>query len=267
MRIRGTGSTNSSSTGPDNARATAFRKSHQIGQTVQGRVLRHAGSGLAWVNFGSVPLLAQIGSTPPVGARLTFQVQQLYPDIILKEYTAQGGAATGLGKAVQDFHTARAAFEAGLDALPPLPQGEKRFRSALSQQLGENLAQAEQCLALVNACLAGKDSRQLSYLPWLLPEARENELLIWKKTDASMSEAVLGFRLEPFGALQFRAMLRSPLLRYRIYADRPQGAERLGPLLQKGLGLHEWDMACLGSEVLPKRFRGGLLAELLAPLP
>ncbi len=225
---------------------------------------------MAWVAFDGEPLLTNIPNCPPPGSVLSFQVLQLHPEITLKSAPRQNGQGRGLSGGVQDFYAARAAYEAELDGRDTLPAGRDAYHAALDPLLAKLLEQVESAVDEVNANLASASpsrTERLSYVPWIAPDARETEL-VTALPDEGLGRAVLGLRLPPCGAVQIRAMLRPPLLRCRVYAEHPEIAARLAPLLARAVPCPtgEWNLECHGAELMPKRHRGGLLAELLSPL-
>lgn len=277
MRIRSTGSSAGRSVGSGADRGAAFRRLHRPGEYVTGRVLRLENETMAWVAFDGEPLLTTLANCPPPGSQLTFLVQQTHPEIMLKEAPFRHGGSTGsLPDALQSFHAARSAFEALQDGRDPLPAGRAAFLAALKAdsdtELGSALDRVQAAAETINAALAASGpgtqprGERLFYPPWIAPRGRQLELLADLPADG-LGRAVLGLRLPDFGMVQIRAMLRPPLLRCRVYAEAAQNAARLAPLLAAALPRPDapWDMECLGAEPLPRRYRGGLLAELLAP--
>jgi hypothetical protein len=270
MRIRNSEKTSGSSVTGNTERGAGFRRRHRVGEHVQGRIIRVEPGDMAWVAFDGEPLLTNIPNCPPPGTVLGFLVLQLHPEITLKSAPRQNGQGRGLSGGIQDFYAARAAYEAELDGRDTLPAGHDAYHAALDPLLAKLLGQVESAVDDVNANLAGASTprtERLSYVPWIAPDARETEM-VTALPEEGLGRAILGMRLPPCGAVQIRAMLRPPLLRCRVYAEHPESAARLAPLLARAVPCPtgEWSLECHGAEMMPKRYRGGLLAELLAPL-
>ncbi len=62
-----------------------FRKKHCPGQQVQGRIVKYQGHRLAWVSLQGFDLLAYLQTSPPEGKEVWFNIEQLYPQVVLKE--------------------------------------------------------------------------------------------------------------------------------------------------------------------------------------
>lgn len=299
MRIRTTGKSYAASDSTETNRGAAFRRRHRVGDFISGRVIRVERGDMAWVSFEGEPLLTSIPNSPQPGTVLSFQIQQLLPEIVLKEAPSHHrGSGAGLPSTVQNFYAARAAFEAALDAassenktiIDPantestrpdttkdptmLPVGKREYLAALSPELTTLFNRVQDTVEAINTLLSRANPERLerlAYPPWLAPRAREMELLTIPPAappKTGLGKAVLGLRLPPFGVVQIRAMLRPPLIRCRVYAEHPNGATRLAALLLEALPFpdDEWDLQCHGADSLPKRYRGGLPAELLSPL-
>lgn len=261
-------STRSSAAG-NSERSAAFRRRHRQGDLVSGRVVRDAGNGMAWIAFDGEPLLTNIGNCPAPGTVLNFEILQLQPEIRLREApNRKKGRGNGLAVLVQDFFTSRAAFESALDSLDMvLPADQEHFLSVLPPDVHALWERVNQCVQAINSQIANKREERLSYPPWLAPRSRELELLC-TPPDQIWGHAVLGLRLAPFGVVQIRAVLHPPQMRCRVYADQPKNARKLAPLMLAAVPCPqgEWDLTCGAAEKLPKRHRGGLPAELLAPM-
>ncbi|WP_457571038.1 hypothetical protein [Desulfovulcanus sp.] len=62
-----------------------FRQRYRPGDIVQGTIVQVENPGQAWIQVGDLQLLARTNLDYPAGQKLFFLVQQLYPQIILKE--------------------------------------------------------------------------------------------------------------------------------------------------------------------------------------
>ena len=92
MRIRGYGSGYGGSSGRDAERKGAFRRRFQVGDRVRATLLRWERPGFAWVEVGDLELLASLSLEAKPGQMLHFLVKELYPEIVLQEFS--GGAGT-----------------------------------------------------------------------------------------------------------------------------------------------------------------------------
>lgn len=74
-------------------RTRAFQRRHQVGDEVEGVVLRLLGDRQALLEIDNQKMVALLQSFPPEGQLVRFTVTQLHPCIILKE---QASGASGL---------------------------------------------------------------------------------------------------------------------------------------------------------------------------
>ncbi|MBF0481976.1 MAG: hypothetical protein HQK81_05235 [Desulfovibrionaceae bacterium] len=66
-------------------RAGNFRRTHEVGDTVRGRVLRYEPPRRCWVEIDGRELLAEASIEAPVGSFLTFRIISLEPEIVLRD--------------------------------------------------------------------------------------------------------------------------------------------------------------------------------------
>jgi len=259
-------------------RSAAFRRRHKPGDRLTGRVLRREASGLSWVDFAGLALLAEIPSDPAPGEVRLFEVEGTEGRIRLREL---GPARTPLPAALDlaAFRRARARFEALagplLDELAAEPPSQRHAAFtrlvAADPALTEAWAETDAALAGLAADLAALGLGQPGYLPWLLPAARESELAILPPS-GSLHRTDFSFVLPGGPAGQGAGeviLLHSPAqvakCGARLYLERqdlaPLAAE--AALLLTPTGAHT---DILGLHPLPPERRGGVLAALAAGL-
>lgn len=259
-------------------RTADFRKRYRVGDTVRGRLARWESDGLAWVTIDDQPLLTQIHSRHEPGTWLTFEVQQVAPEILLREKRGGGGGGEG-GRAglLQEYNAARTHFESVgfglLRSLSPRGSSPGQRRAALFEALSsaedavrEAYVQVMARNALINARLAPGGPARFFYQPWLLPSARQVELLVrtgpTAKGKTPLMESVLGLELPRLGQVQIRSLGRGGEFGCRIYVARTSQARKI----LRFLSAHAVPGAdLLGVEALPKFAHAGLLAELMLP--
>lgn len=62
-----------------------FRSRHRPGQQVKGRIVGYQGRKMARVRIQDQEFLAYVCSNPPEGQELTFLIESLQPQVVLKE--------------------------------------------------------------------------------------------------------------------------------------------------------------------------------------
>ncbi len=257
------------------SRAAAFRNKYSVGEILKGKLLKWERNKLGWVQINSQSLLANISSSPEPGAVLTFIVQQLYPDIILKEINSSeshsGEQAVNPADLTRLFVTKRAAFEAQSRNVI-----KKNYESATKtgpdklelylKVIGEDSQSAIlffetlKCVSLLNSSLK---TATLHYMPWLMPTALNQEIVLKikkdeKNSDNSFYELFYAFDLSPSAPMRFKIMYKKPQCGFKLLAD-PQSISLL--LSSK---LKETFPEYLGIEKIPANFSGGFLSELLS---
>lgn len=276
MEIFGFGS-GSGGYGRRNDRREAFRRKHVVGQRVIGIFERWQSDSLAWVQVDGHPLLAQLGGSPQPGQRLFFIIKALHPDIVLQEFVPETGGSGGLANHAQVFWDARTGFETLLlqhaDILLAASSPQKRkkkFQDMLREQpaLGASYAKLLQSVEGVDTWLHAHGQGRLLLLPWLMPKAREQELLLASDTQTAdqntgLRRLIFAFTLPAIGACEVRALLRPPQGRYRIFLERMEHAarvqEQLAGMLRPVAG---WELEAGGVGQLQPGVRG-VIAPLL----
>lgn len=251
MRISGYG-TGSGGSGSRGDRREAFRRKHRPGQRVVGCFLRRQDDNLAWVEVDGQQLLAELGATPQPGQRLFFVIKQLEPDIVLQVLEGGGQAGHELGNLVQGLWGARIRFDSQFAAmLDPLREENslEGRRDLFSGFLKQNPDAAAAFAALreaqepVNAWLAAKNEGRLLLVPWMLPQARELEMLVAgsKEQGGALRQLRCTFALPRLGHCELRMLFRPPKGRFRLLLERPEHAacvrETLSGVLGTSLGL------------------------------
>ena len=236
-------------------RTRNFRRSHQVGQVVRGRLVGWEAQGMAWVRFDGQPLLARLPAETPIGALLTFVITALAPDIVLKLVPGKGGQA-GAGELAAAFIAARTAFENAAAGPPPDP-GLALLARVLAR------------LSELNAMLP--QGVRLAYPAWLAPGVRDLEMLIRRKKrdhGPDFLDLQLAGSLPACGAfrVQLLALGDDDSMRasVRVFAENKEAlaprAQAMAEAVARTAGSVE--ATWLGLEPLPRARRGGLLAEL-----
>lgn len=146
---------------PQRSRIQQFRDQHPIGSYLQGEVLSHIDTNRFWVRIGQMTLVALISRTVASGEMLTFFVENLEPEIILKELPTSGLSPVMIAR----FCQARAHFEQRID-IPKGPNWTTRYLAALKND-PQLLAEFMELRASIGAMNARLDSTQaLIYCPW-----------------------------------------------------------------------------------------------------
>jgi len=250
MRISGYGS-GSGGHGGRKDRRKAFRSTHSVGQRVVGAFKGWQDETLAWVEIDGQALLAQLDADPHPGQRFLFVIKQLEPDIMLQVLRPGGAGAMALAQLAQEFWSLRIRFELGMRSLiprlleEPRPEArEKLFFVLLREapEAAEAWAALERSMQEINSWLQTGGKGRLLLAPWLLPQARDFEILETEGKDSGVKlrELVAAFDLPDVGHCELRMLLRPPKARYRLLAERPD----LAAPLQHALG--EVASACAG---------------------
>lgn len=260
--------------GGSSERSARFRKKYSVGQVLQGTLIKWEKSRLGWVQIDDLRLLASILTTPSPGDILTFLVQQLYPDIILKEvgqddFNAQE-AYISPADVTRHFVSSRSAFQSRASSLFKVIAGHKGLSSGerlamllrLLEDEPETAAlffETQKCAADLNSVL--KSSR-LFYMPWMIPVGINQEIVLKIKEpdnpENSFYELLFALDLPPSVPVRFRIMYKKPQCGFKLLADDPN----LSTLLSVNYK-HAFD-EFLGVERIPARSSGGFLSELLS---
>ncbi|WP_027180436.1 hypothetical protein [Maridesulfovibrio bastinii] len=187
MKIFGYGNySNQHKNGSSNKKSVIFRNRYRVGQKLRGTLLKWERQNFGWIEVENLSLLAKIQSTPSVGDILTFIVEQLYPDIILKEITADSGndfSTMTPQEAAGDFIAARAKFESkslrifSQNYLPKLPTYTQFCNFLLSDSNHtDRFFNVLRSVTSLNSFSKGNSI--LLYMPWLIPEGYNHEALI-----------------------------------------------------------------------------------------
>lgn len=234
----------SSSAGQDSAgRAAAFRRSHHVGQILHGKVLRWVRGGMAWVHVGGQELLAQLQTKPEAGVPLRFLVEQLVPDIILKEVDGDAAATAypnvSPGDLIRQYLEARDAFDAVLhdrlwpsiasssDTSPDTSATAPAALAAVATFVSEDaealalFTQVQQHRLNVNLLLTATRSGTLHYLPWLMPEAKGVELLL-PSENAGTARITASAQLPACGRTLIQCLAGTERMAYRLFLERAQ---------------------------------------------
>jgi hypothetical protein len=215
-----------------NPRTKELRDTYRPGDHLQGRVLTRPRSGLAWIDFHGRPLLARILTPVHVGRMVDFQIISLNPQIVLRQ-TGPGTPEEGedMSLLVRSLLGVRSTFEHlvmehlpsdKLLSEPDLVLRRRLFRRIVQQdpESWSTLVRVREGVARMNTALARKGARRYLYLPWLLPPARESEMVSMPPFSlaASAGESIWRARMgdQPVAAA---LNIRPPKIFCRLFCD------------------------------------------------
>lgn len=256
-------------------RSAVFRKRYKVDQIIQGILLKWESSRLGWVEIGDQQLLANIMTSPSPGDTLTFVVQQLYPDIILKEINPDHLNAHGTyinpADATRQFVTCRAAFQSQARKIfcefGELNKSKASERLSLFLTALESDKKSAEMFFETLSCVADLNSifskAKLFYMPWLVPVALNQEIVLKIRAekdnpDNSFYELLYALDLPPSVPARFKIMYKKPQCGFKLLADD----QNLKTLL--GVHLKHSFSEFLSVERIPPQNSGGFLSELLA---
>ena len=272
MRVSGSGTGGSYNGG--GSRSDRFRNRHRPGQKVSGVLVKNLPDSMAWVDIDGERLLAQLESPRTEGSRLLFLVQQLVPQIILKELTgeAHGNASSALGR-VSDFDSARTLFENRFrPALKqagrfgrPLPLPDFLALLAATPSLHAAYQDAANCAAPLSQALQDADKGTLRYQPWLAPTGRRQATVVrHAQADSLLTEILVEYDHTRLGLTRVQFLRKDDTLSCRVQLQHPEHAHALTRYLDTrkhaGTDIH---IQHLGVTKLPRANHSGILAELL----
>jgi hypothetical protein len=260
--------------GGGGSRSDRFRSRHRPGQKVRGILVKNLPESMAWVDIDGERLLAQLETARPEGSRLLFLIQQLVPQIILKELTgdAQGNAASALTR-VSDFDSARTLFENRFR--PALKQAGRYGRSlplfdflallAANPPLHAAYQDAANCALPLSRALQEADKGTLCYQPWLAPTGRRQATIVrHAQQDSQLTETLIEFDHAHMGLTRVQFLRKADTLSCRVQLQHPEHAQALdrylGSRKHPASPLH---IQHLGVAKLPRTSHSGILAELL----
>jgi len=274
MHIRGSGTGGGSSGGGKN-RPDSFRQKHRQGQKVRGTLLKRVSNDMAWVSIDGDNLLAQLQSTHREGTRLTFIIQQLVPDIILKEIFERDSVGTNALGLATAFDASRTLFE---NKIRSIQQGMSAAQttSRLShflELLANNAAlytafkDATNCAQAISAHLGTSNAGRILYQPWLVPEGRRQTTFIRSfpsQEKNPLIETIIEFEHMDLGVVRTEFLYKKPKAAYKLKVQHPGRNKSL----LKHLTVHTHpglaaETKCLGVTKLPQSEHGGILTELM----
>ena len=276
MRIKEGGSGSFGFSGGSGKRSDSFRQGRKPGQKVRGTLMKWVSDDMAWVNIDGQKLLAQLQSSPPVGAQLTFIIKQLSPNIILKEIFEVSGAAASAISIASNFETARTLFEnqfrqyaQSIEETPP--QSRLLIFIGLMAEhpkLFAAFTDTTHCLNVINNQLGQAAKGILHYSPWLTPSARRNvgftRRTITTTDGKSMTESIEECELATLGMIRTEFLCTENETNYRLKIQNVGGIAELKHYI--GTRKHPWaagTMQCMGIAKLPPSSHGGLVAEFM----
>ncbi len=251
-----------------------FRKKFAVGDILQGKLLKWYKPKLGWVIIQDLELLANIQTNAAPDDILTFHVQQLYPDIILKEinpdHLTGQGAYINPADVTREFISNRAAFESKANQIfrklanENINEAENRKRKFLAL-LEEDVKTAVfffktlKSASKLNSVLR---TTRLYYMPWLVPYGLNQEIVLKTRldkenTDNSFYELLFSLDLPPSMPARFKIMYKKPQCGFKLLADDPRVKALLENKFKENFSEY------LGTEHIPPHNAGGVLAELL----
>lgn len=158
---------------PSPWRIEQFRSAHRVGDIVRGELLSYADHDRAWVRMSELVVLASIRPGLHPDAQLTFRVQSLHPEIILKELQPVGQTWAKL----QTFAALRQHFETRCKQEHG-PNWATQHAELLARhaELQELLAEISHAVNNVNSSL--HHGQQIAYRPDILC-GLDNSVLIF----------------------------------------------------------------------------------------
>ncbi|MFO7727250.1 MAG: hypothetical protein R6X11_02875 [Desulfonatronovibrio sp.] len=96
MQIFNHGSFEASYQGMENPRVRKFKTRYRTGEVVSGIILEYDGPRLAWVLVDDLRLLAFVNRDYFRGQRLHLMIENLHPEIVLREVQLSDGEGGGL---------------------------------------------------------------------------------------------------------------------------------------------------------------------------
>ncbi|OEU71517.1 MAG: hypothetical protein BA863_07870 [Desulfovibrio sp. S3730MH75] len=258
------------------SRIAVFRKKYKVGEVLHGRLLKWEKQKLGWVEVNDQTLLANISSSPTPGDSLIFLVEQLYPDIILKEISAdelsQGGFFVNPADITREFVAKRAAFEAQSRSIISNAYGQNAISNAdkpthflqVIEEDSKSLILYFETLECVSKLNSALKHSSLHYLPWLMPLALNQEIVLKVKEDVqnqdnSFYELFYAFD-HPSSASQsmrLKIMYKKPQCGFKLLTDSQNLSILLAPQFKENFPEY------LGIEKIPPHYAGGFLSELL----
>lgn len=275
MRIRDSGTGFFGFGGGGGSRSDSFKKGRRVGQKLRGTLLKWVSENLAWVVIDGHKLLAQLQSRPPVGARLTFIIKQLHPEVVLKEIFDASTAGVSALSLARGFENARTLFENRLrEHVKLLSSIQQCKRSKAFLDILENdkkllttFLDTASCVSAINQSIDTNKQGWLSYNPWLLPSGRRHISILRNNESGNSSgliESISEFELGDFGMVRVEFLFKHPDTGYRLKLQHLSRGNDLKTYLdsRKYPNL-KGDARCLSISQLPQSAHGGILAELM----
>ncbi|ACS80657.1 hypothetical protein [Maridesulfovibrio salexigens] len=257
------------------ARSAMFRKRFSVGDILQGKLIKWYQPKLGWVIIEDLELLASIQTNAAPGDILTFHVEQLYPDIILKEINPNHlngqGAYINPAEITREFVSSRATFQS---------QASSIFKKLNEEKISSTNARKEQFLELLEddvktaviffktlGCAARLNSvlksTKLYYMPWLVPCGLNQEIVIKTRVDNdnpdnSFYELLFSLDLPPSVPARFKVMYKKPQCGFKLLTDNMRIKALLEPKFKGKFP------EFLGMERIPPHNAGGVLSELFS---
>lgn len=250
-----------------------FRRYHQVGERVRGKVLNYQGPASAWVQVEGHTLLASLQTAPQPEEIIFLQITQLHPQIVLQEL--HGQANLSVKELINQFWSDRYKFDSILTSWQG-PQSslevnldKEQLRLSFLRKLAEHkegfklFSDMIQTLRLLNLALGAKT--RTIYWPWLPMTAINHEGFIRpansnkdNNQSQKMWEACYAFQLPRQNDCFIQLYMRDKLVRYRLYLTNFKDQAALEKWLQSQFKKSNLEVQGLGIAPMPETLSGPL---------
>jgi hypothetical protein len=269
MRVRGSGSGFLGFGSGDKERSDAFKKGRRPGQKVRGRLIKKVSNDTAWVDIEGHKLLAQIKTNAQEGAQITFLIQQLQPNIILKTIFEPSSSGVSALNLASSFDTARTLFENHFRdhtkemAATPSNLRKKTFVALLraNKDLFNAFLDAVNCARTIGSTV-GLTKCHLCYMPWMLPTGRRHVTLT--RTRGDFMESIFESDLPNIGMVRAEFLTNGNGISYKLFLQhKSKAADLKRYIATRDRSSFLGTLQCLDIAQLPQRHHGGIIAGLI----
>jgi len=269
MRVRGSGSGFLGFGSGDKERSDAFKKGRRPGQKVRGRLIKKVSDDTAWVDIEGHKLLAQIKTNAHEGAQITFIIQQLQPNIILKAIFEPSSSGVSALNLASSFDTARTLFENRFRphnkelATTPANQRKNAFVARLSSNMNlfSSFLDAVNCARTISNTV-GQTKGHLRYMPWMMPTGRRHITLT--RTKGDFMESIFEADLTNIGMIRAEFLTNGDGISYKLFLQHKSKAADLKRYIEtRDRSSFLGTLQCLDIAHLPQRHHGGIIAGLM----
>lgn len=263
-------------------RLADFRRRHQPGQIVRGRVLSRLSPTFAVLSIQGVQLSAAMARVPPPGHSRLFRIRTLAPDIVLQEIPP--GEPTSVpvlhpAEAMNRLRALRDKLETRLAYLGVWPDANLAAQGTDIRQAFLEIVTADADATRIYEDISGtllgthQQQAQPDYMPWLVPAATAFECVT---VGGDLTRLVCTFQDPEAGYVELSMLLGREQAAFRARTVRDaQPVTDLGPLtsalaehaLAKADGATPPAIRCLGVGRMPSRKARGAFTLLAASTP